>query len=154
MRSKFHLTSSPVSQEVKAWQNRPLDAIYPVIFMDALRVKIRDNGHVINKAVYIALGVNLDGNKEVLGLWVAKEEGAKFWLKVVTELKNRGVQGMFIACVDGLKGFPEAIESVYPVQLCIVHMVRNSLRFVPWKAIGRMRNPELTQGNIFIPFST
>ena len=125
-----------VLEEVKAWQNRPLDAVYPIVFMDALRVKIRDSGHIINKAVYMALGVNLDGNKEVLGLWVAKEEGAKFWLKVVTELKNRGVKDMFIACVDGLKGFPEAIESVYPetqVQLCIVHMVRNSLRFVPWK---------------------
>ena len=125
-----------VLEEVKAWQNRTLDAVYPIVFMDALRVKIRDSGHVINKAVYMALGVNLDGNKEVLGLWVAKEEGAKFWLKVVTELKNRGVKDMFIACVDGLKGFPEAIESVYPetqVQLCIVHMVRNSLRFVPWK---------------------
>jgi putative transposase len=125
-----------VLEEVRAWQNRPLDAVYPIVFMDALRVKIRDNGHVINKAVYMALGVNLDGHKEVLGLWVAKEEGAKFWLKVVTELKNRGVKDMFIACVDGLKGFPEAIDSVYPetqVQLCIVHMVRNSLRFVPWK---------------------
>ena len=125
-----------VLEEVRAWQNRPLDAVYPIVFMDALRVKIRDNGHVINKAVYMALGVNLDGHKEVLGLWVAKEEGAKFRLKVVTELKNRGVKDMFIACVDGLKGFPEAIESVYPetqVQLCIVHMVRNSLRFVPWK---------------------
>ena len=125
-----------VLEEVRAWQNRPFDAVYPIVFMDALRGKIRDNGHVINKAVYMALGVNLDGHKEVLGLWVAKEEGAKFWLKVVTELKNRGVKDMFIACVDGLKGFPEAIESVYPetqVQLCIVHMVRNSLRFVPWK---------------------
>ena len=125
-----------VLEEVKAWQNRTLDAVYPIVFMDALRVKIRDSGHVINKAVYMALGVNLDGNKEVLGLWVAKEEGAKFWLKVVTELKNRGVKDMLIACVDGLKGFPEAIESVYPetqVQLCVVHMVRNSLRFVPWK---------------------
>ena len=125
-----------VLEEVRSWQTRPLDAVYPIVFMDALRVKIRDSGHVINKAVYMALGVNLDGNKEVLGLWIAKEEGAKFWLKVVTELKNRGVKDMFIACVDGLKGFPEAIESVYPetqVQLCIVHMVRNSLRFVPWK---------------------
>jgi putative transposase len=125
-----------VLEEVRAWQNRPLDAVYPIVFMDALRVKIRDNGHIINKAVYMALGVNLDGHKEVLGLWVAKEEGAKFWLKVVTELKNRGLKDMFIACVDGLKGFPEAIESVYPetqVQLCVVHMVRNSLRFVPWK---------------------
>ena len=125
-----------VLEEVKAWQTRPLDAVYPIVFMDALQVKIRDNGHVINKAVYMALGVHLDGNKEVLGLWIAKEEDARFWLKVVTELKNRGVKDMFIACVDGLKGFPEAIESVFPetqVQLCIVHMVRNSLRFVPWK---------------------
>jgi len=125
-----------VLEEVRAWQNRPLDAVYPIVFLDALRVKIRDNGHILNKAVYMALGVNMEGNKEVLGLWIAKEEGAKFWLKVVTELKNRGVKDMFIACVDGLKGFPEAIESVYPetqVQLCIVHMVRNSLRFVPWK---------------------
>jgi len=125
-----------VLEEVRLWQNRSLDAVYPIIFLDALRVKIRDSGHVVNKAVYMALGVNLDGTKEVLGLWIAKEEGAKFWLKVVTELKNRGVKDMFIACVDGLKGFPEAIESVYPetqIQLCIVHMVRNSLRFVPWK---------------------
>jgi len=125
-----------VLEEVKAWQSRPLDAVYPIVFLDAVRVKIRDNGHVVNKAVYMALGVNLEGTKEVLGLWIAKEEGAKFWLKVVTELKNRGLRDMFIACVDGLKGFPEAIESVYPateVQLCIVHMVRNSLRYVPWK---------------------
>jgi len=125
-----------VLEEVRAWQNRPLDAVYPIVFLDALRVKVRDNGHVINKAVYLALGVNLEGQKEVLGLWVSREEGAKFWLKVVTELKNRGVNDMFIACVDGLKGFPDAIESVYPgtqVQLCIVHMVRNSLRYVPWK---------------------
>jgi len=125
-----------VLEEVRLWQNRSLDAVYPIIFLDALRVKIRDSGHVVNKAVYMALGVNLDGTKEVLGLWIAKEEGAKFWLKVVTELKNRGVKDMFIACVDGLKGFPEAIESVYPetqIQLCIVHMVQNSLRFVPWK---------------------
>lgn len=125
-----------VLEEVRTWQNRPLDAVYPIVFLDALRVKVRDNGHILNKAVYMALGVNMDGNKEVLGLWIAREEGAKFWLKVVTELKNRGVKDMFIACVDGLKGFPDAIESVYPetqVQLCIVHMVRNSLRFVPWK---------------------
>lgn len=125
-----------VLEEVKAWQSRPLDAVYPIVFMDALRVKIRDNGHVLNKAVYLALGVNMEGQKEVIGLWIAREEGAKFWLKVVTELKNRGVCDMFIACVDGLKGFPEAIESVYPktqVQLCVVHMVRNSLKYVPWK---------------------
>lgn len=125
-----------VSEEVKIWQNRPLDAVYPIVYMDAIRVKARGNGHVVNKAVYLAIGVNLDGAKEVLGMWVSENEGAKFWLQVVTELKNRGLQDIFIACVDGLKGFPEAIEAVYPntqVQLCIVHMVRNSLRFVSWK---------------------
>lgn len=125
-----------VAEEVKIWQNRPLDAVYPIVYMDAIRVKARGNGHVINKAVYLAIGVNLDGAKEVLGMWVSENEGAKFWLQVVTELKNRGLQDIFIACVDGLKGFPEAIEAVYPktqVQLCIVHMVRNSLRYVSWK---------------------
>jgi putative transposase len=104
--------------------------------MDAIRVKARGNGHIVNKAVYLAIGINLDGAKEVLGMWVSENEGAKFWLQVVTELKNRGVQDIFIACVDGLKGFPEAIETVYPatqVQLCIVHMVRNSLKYVSWK---------------------
>lgn len=125
-----------VAEEVKIWQNRPLDAVYPIVYMDAIRVKARGNGHVINKAVYLAIGVNLDGAKEVLGMWISENEGAKFWLQVVTELKNRGLQDIFIACVDGLKGFPDAIETVYPktqVQLCIVHMVRNSLRFVSWK---------------------
>lgn len=125
-----------IAEEVKIWQNRPLDALYPIVYMDAVRVKVRDNGHVINKAVYLALGVTMDGVKEVLGMWVAENEGAKFWLQVVTELKNRGVEDIFIACVDGLKGFPEAIETVFPrtqVQLCIVHMVRNSLRYVSWK---------------------
>lgn len=125
-----------IADEVKIWQNRPLDALYPIVYMDAVRVKVRDNGHVINKAVYLALGVTMDGVKEVLGMWVAENEGAKFWLHVVTELKNRGVEDIFIACVDGLKGFPEAIEAVFPrtqVQLCIVHMVRNSLRYVSWK---------------------
>lgn len=125
-----------VAEEVKIWQNRPLDAVYPIVYMDAIRVKARGNGHVINKAVYLAIGVNLDGAKEVLGMWISENEGAKFWLQVVTELKNRGLQDIFIACVDGLKGFPEAIEAVYPktqVQLCIVHMVRNSLRYVSWK---------------------
>ncbi len=125
-----------VAEEVKIWQNRPLDAVYPIVYMDAIRVKARGNGHVVNKAVYLAVGINLDGAKEVLGMWVSENEGAKFWLQVVTELKNRGLQDIFIACVDGLKGFPEAIETVYPktqVQLCIVHMVRNSLRFVSWK---------------------
>lgn len=125
-----------VADEVKAWQNRPLDAVYPIVYMDAIRVKARNNGHIINKAVYLALGITMDGVKEVLGMWVAENEGAKFWLQVVTELRNRGVQDIFIACVDGLKGFPEAIETVFPrtqVQLCIVHMVRNSLKYVSWK---------------------
>lgn len=130
------IVTDAVAEEVKIWQNRPLDAVYPIVYMDAIRVKARGNGHVVNKAVYLAIGVNLDGAKEVLGMWVSENEGAKFWLQVVTELKNRGLQDIFIACVDGLKGFPEAIEAVYPqtqVQLCIVHMVRNSLRFVSWK---------------------
>jgi len=125
-----------ISDEVKIWQNRPLDAVYPIVYMDAVRVKVRDNGHVINKAVYLALGVKMDGDKEVLGMWVAENEGAKFWLQVVTELQNRGIEDIFIACVDGLKGFPEAIETVFPrtqVQLCIVHLIRNSLKYVSWK---------------------
>lgn len=125
-----------VAEEVKIWQNRPLDALYPIVYMDAVRVKVRDNGHVSNKAVYLALGVTTDGIKEVLGMWVAENEGAKFWLQIVTELQNRGVEDIFIACVDGLKGFPEAIETVFPrtqVQLCLVHMVRHSLKYVSWK---------------------
>src|ERR1039457_282684 len=130
------IVTEAVAEEVKAWQNRPLDALYPIVYMDAIRVKARGNGHVVNKAVYLAIGINVDGAKEVLGMWVSENEGAKFWLQVVTELKNRGVQDIFIACVDGLKGFPEAIETVFPntqVQLCIVHMVRNSLKYVSWK---------------------
>lgn len=126
-----------VSDEVRLWQGRPLDPLYPILYLDCIHVKVRDAGAVRTKAVYLAIGVNMDGHKEVLGLWIAQTEGAKFWLQVVTELKNRGVQDIFIACVDGLKGFPEAIETVYPkacVQLCIVHMVRNSLNFVSWKA--------------------
>jgi putative transposase len=125
-----------VLDEVKAWQNRPLDALYPILYLDALQVKVRDGAHVRNKAIYLAIGINLQGAKEVLGLWVAQTEGAKFWLQVVTELKNRGVSDIFIACVDGLKGFPEAIETVFPqaqVQLCIVHLVRHSLNYVGWK---------------------
>ena len=125
-----------VMDEVTAWQARPLDALYPIIYLDCIHAKVRDAGAVRVKAVYLALGVNLEGAKELLGLWVAQTEGAKFWLQVVTELKNRGVQDIFIACVDGLKGFPEAIEAVFPkatVQLCIVHMVRYSLNFVSWK---------------------
>lgn len=125
-----------VAEEVKAWQNRPLDALYPILYLDALQVKVRDGAHVRSKAIYLAIGVNLSGIKEVLGLWVAQTEGAKFWLQIVTELKNRGVQDIFIACVDGLKGFPEAIEAVFPqaqVQLCVVHLVRHSLNYVGWK---------------------
>jgi putative transposase len=125
-----------VIDEVKTWQNRQLDAVYPIMYLDAIQFKVRDNGHVKNKAIYLAIGVTIEGYKEVLGLWIAQTEGAKFWLQVVTELKNRGVTDIFIACVDGLKGFPEAIESVFPqteVQLCIVHLVRHSLNFVGWK---------------------
>jgi putative transposase len=125
-----------VIDEVKTWQNRQLDEVYPIMYLDAIQFKVRDNGHVKNKAIYLAIGVTIEGYKEVLGLWIAQTEGAKFWLQVVTELKNRGVTDIFIACVDGLKGFPEAIESVFPqteVQLCIVHLVRHSLNFVGWK---------------------
>ncbi len=125
-----------VSEDVKLWQARPLDELYPILYLDCIHVKVCDSGAVRNKAVYLAIGVNMTGHKEVLGLWIAQTEGAKFRLQVVTELKNRGVQDIFIACVDGLKGFPDAIEAVYPkeaIQLCIVHMVRNSLNFVSWK---------------------
>lgn len=122
--------------KVIEWQSRPLDALYPILYLDCIVVKIRQDKRVINKAVYLALGVNLEGKKELLGLWLSENEGAKFWLSVMTELKNRGVKDVLIACVDGLTGFPEAIAAAFPrtqVQLCIVHMVRNSLRFVSWK---------------------
>ncbi len=122
-----------VVEEVQEWQNRPLERIYPILYLDALFVKMRHEGRVENRAVYVVLGVGLDGVKDVLGLWVADTEGPKFWLTVVTELRNRGVQDVFIACVDGLKGFPEAIEAIFPkaqVQLCIVHLIRNSLKYV------------------------
>jgi len=125
-----------VMDEVKAWQSRPLDSIYPIVYLDCIHAKVRDSGVVRAKAAYLAIGIDVTGNKEVLGLWIAQTEGAKFWLQVVTELKNRGLQDIFIACVDGLKGFPEAIETIYPktkVQLCIVHMVRHSLNYVSWK---------------------
>ena len=125
-----------VLDEVREWQNRPLDPVYPVVFFDALRVKIRDEGLVKNKAVYVALALNPDGEKDVLGLWIEQSEGAKFWLKVMNELKARGLNDILIAVVDGLKGFPEAITSVFPeavVQTCIVHLIRNSLAFVSWK---------------------
>jgi putative transposase len=134
--SLISAVTDSVLEDVKAWQSRPLDAVYPIVYLDAIHVKMRSSGHVQNTAVYVALAINLEGNKELLGLWVGESEGAKFWLSVLTELRNRGLQDILIAAVDGLKGFPEAIESVYAktqVQLCIVHMVRNSLRFVPWK---------------------
>ena len=125
-----------VKERVMEWQNRPLDAVYPIVYLDCLVVKVRQEGRIINKSVFVALGVNLDGHKELLGLWIAENEGAKFWANVLTELQHRGLKDIFIACVDGLKGFPEAINAVYPdtkIQLCIVHLVRNSLRFVSWK---------------------
>jgi len=127
-----------VNEDVKAWQNRPLDELYPIVYLDALDVNIKVAGRVSKRAVYGVLGINRDGTKDVLGLWIgeAEAEGAKFWLDVLTDLKNRGLKDILIACCDGLKGFPQAIEAVYPqtqVQLCIVHLIRNCLRYVPWK---------------------
>jgi len=125
-----------VCADVVAWQNRPLEEVYPIVYFDALWGKVRENGQVVKVAVYLALGITITGNKEVLGMWAAHSEGAKFWLHVLTELKNRGVRDIFIGCVDGLKGFPEAMEAVFPatqVQLCLVHMVRQSLSYVGWK---------------------
>ena len=125
-----------ITDEVKAWQSRPLDAVYPIIYLDALVVKVRESSHIQNKAIHLIVGINTSGRKEVLGLWITHNEGAKFWLQVLTDLKNRGVKDIFIACVDGLTGFPDAIEAAYPkaeVQLCIVHQVRNSLKYVSWK---------------------
>jgi putative transposase len=125
-----------VMEEVKLWQSRPLEPVYPIMYLDALYVKMRHEGRVENRAVYVAIGVTLEGKKEVLGLWTSASEGAKFWLSILTELRHRGVRDIFIACVDGLKGFPQAIESVFPqaqVQLCIVHLVRASLNYVNWK---------------------
>ena len=147
-----------VLDEVAEWQGRPLEAFYPLVFLDALRVKVRDEGTVRNKAIYVALGVRADGTKDVLGLWIEQTEGAKFWLRVMNELRDRGVQDILIAVVDGLKGFPEAIGAVFPrtqVQACIVHLIRNSLSFVSWKdrkavaaalkEIYRARNAETGQ---------
>ncbi|TYL42683.1 IS256 family transposase [Dickeya sp. ws52] len=125
-----------VKEQVTEWQNRPLNSLYPIVYLDCIVVKVRHSGSVINKAVFLALGINTEGQKELLGMWLAENEGAKFWLNVLTELKNRGLQDILIACVDGLKGFPDAINSVYPqthIQLCIIHMVRNSLKYVSWK---------------------
>jgi len=125
-----------VLDEVGAWQGRPLEAVYAIVFFDALRVKIRDEGTVKNKAVYLAVGMRCSGHKEVLGLWVEQTEGAKFWLRVMTELRNRGTQDILMAVVDGLKGFPEAITAVFPdalVQTCIVHLIRHAMQFASWK---------------------
>ena len=125
-----------VIEQVVEWQSRPLDAIYPIVYLDCIVVKIRQDKQVINKAIYLALGVNMEGHKELLGMWLAENEGAKFGLNVLTELQNRGVKDILIACVDGLKGFPDAINTAFPdthIQLCIVHMIRNSIRYVPWK---------------------
>lgn len=125
-----------VLEEVNSWQNRPLESVYPILFLDCIHVKSRDNHTIINKAVYLAIGINKEGKKELLGIWISKNEGSKFWMQVVTELKNRGLNQIYVACVDGLKGFTEAINSVYPktiVQLCIVHMIRNSLKYVSYK---------------------
>jgi len=128
--------TNAVMEQVVEWQSRPLDTVYPIVYLDCIVLKIRQDKRVINKAIYLALGINVEGHKELLGLWMSENEGAKFWLSVLTDLQNRGVKHVLIACVDGLKGFPEAINATFPdakVQLCIVHMVRNSLKFVPWK---------------------
>jgi len=125
-----------VTAQIKQWQSEPLQPIYPILYLDCIVLKIRHNQQVIKKSMYLALGVNLEGHKELLGMWLAETEGAKFWLSVLTELKTRGLEDVLIACVDGLKGFPEAIEVEYPqcqVQLCLVHMVRNSMKLVPYK---------------------
>ena len=125
-----------VIERVVEWQSRPVDAVYPIVYLDCIVVKIRQDKQVINKAIYLALGVNLEGHKELLGLWLSENEGAKFWLNVLTELQNRGLKDILIACVDGLKGFPDAINTAFPdtqIQLCIVHMVRNAMKYVPWK---------------------
>ncbi len=130
-----HVTNA-VMDDVKAWQSRPLDELFPIVYLDCLVVKVREDKRIINKAVYLALGVNAEGQKELLGMWLSQNEGAKFWLNVLTELKNRGLETVFIFCVDGLTGFPDAIETVYPqskIQLCIVHKIRQSLKYVSWK---------------------
>jgi putative transposase len=125
-----------VMEQARIWQNRPLDGFYAIVFLDALYVKMRHEGRVENRAVYVAVSIDLEGKKDVLGLWTGASEGAKFWLNVLTELRSRGVKDIYLVCVDGLKGFPQAIESVFPeaqVQLCIVHMIRASLNYVTWK---------------------
>jgi putative transposase len=129
--------TAAVMEQIREWQTRPLDAVYPIVYLDCITVKVRGaDKRVINKSVFLAVGIDIDGQKELLGMWIAETEGARFWLGILTELRNRGLEHILIACVDGLTGFPEAVEVVYPkarVQLCIVHMVRNSLRYVSWK---------------------
>jgi putative transposase len=130
-----------VIEQIRQWQARPLEALYPIVYLDCITVKVRADRKVINKSVFLAVGIDIDGQKELLGMWIAETEGARFWLSVLTELKNRGLEHILIACVDGLTGFPDAVEVVYPkarVQLCIVHMVRNSLRYVAWKDYGKV----------------
>ena len=134
--SLISTVTDAVMSEVKTWQSCPLERVYPILYLDCIVVKVREDKRIINKSVYLALAVNTEGQKELLGMWMSQNEGAKFWLNVLTELKNRGLEDIIIACVDGLTGFPEAIEAVYPnakVQLCIVHMVRNSMKYVSWK---------------------
>jgi putative transposase len=130
------IVTNAVIDKVVEWQSRPLDSIYPIIYLDCLVVKIRQDKRVINPSIFLALSINTEGHKELMGMWVAENEGVKFWLSVLTELQHRGVEDILIACVDCLKGFPDAINAVFPqthVQLCIVHMVRNSLKYVSWK---------------------
>ena len=141
------MVTDSVIAEVRVWQSRPLESTYAIVYFDALRVKIRDEGLVRNKAVYLAIGVRCSGHKEILGLWIEQTEGAKFWLRVMNDLKARGVQDILIAIVDGLKGFPEAITAVFPdtiVQTCIVHLIRNSTRLASWKdrkSLAEARKP-------------
>lgn len=128
--------TNEITQDVLEWQNRPLNALYPIVFFDAMRVKVRSEGRIKDKAVYLGLGIDLDGTKQLLGMWIQDTEGAKFWHSILTQLHNRGVRDIYIACIDGLTGFPDAIQNIFPqtqVQLCIVHMIRNSLKFVPYR---------------------
>ena len=128
--------TNAVIEQVIEWLSRPLDAVYPIVYLDCIVVKVRQDKRVINKSIFLALGINTEGHKDLMGVWIAENEGAKFWLNVLTELQQRGVEDILIACVDGLKGFPDAINTVFPkthIQLCIVHMVRNSLKYVSWK---------------------
>jgi transposase-like protein len=144
--------TNSVIYKVIEWQSRPLDPIYPIIYLDCIVVKVRQDKRVINKSIFLALGINTEGQKELMGMWIAESDGAKFWLSVLTELQQRGVEDILIACVDGLKGFPDAINAVFPethIQLCIVHMVRHSLRYVSWKdykAVTRDGNPPIFNG--------